>query len=190
VWLEPKPVTSPCGPAVRLPWSGPYSSSTSFSFQDLGTALDTAAASYFRLVLVVGPSGSGKSKRLRELANTRGFPRVSLSGLAASRLLELSERQRWLGVFDIVDSLIDEAGGSVTLLDEIELLFQPSLAADPLRVLQASSRNRTIVAAWPGVYADGLLTYADPSHPEYRVYQSPEAVVLNPDAPLDPGPRP
>ena len=39
-------------------------------------------------------------------------------------------RQR---IAEIVTALVDEAGEGVILLDDIELLFEPSLAVDPLR---------------------------------------------------------
>lgn len=59
---------------------------------------------------------------------------------------------------------------STTLLDNIEIIFDPVLRQDPLALLQGLSRQRVVVAAWPGAVADGWLTYAEPSHPEHRRY--------------------
>lgn len=96
------------------------------------------------------------------------------------RLLELSERQRQRRAAELVGDVLDEAGAeaAVILLDDIEVLFAPSLALDPLKLLQSLARNRSIVAAWPGAFGDGFLTYADASHPEHRSYRAPEAVVV------------
>lgn len=69
-------------------------------------------------------------------------------------------------------------GASVIVLDNTEILFAPSLAVDPLRLLQTIARNVTIVAAWTGVYEGGALTYAAPSHPEHRVYHSADVTVV------------
>jgi hypothetical protein len=66
----------------------------------------------------------------------------------------------------------------VVLLDNIELLFAEELAQDPLRLLQALSRNRAVVAAWPGGFDGKYLTYAEPSHAEARRYQTPQAVIV------------
>ena len=52
--------------------------------------------------------------------------------------------------------------------NNIELLFATELAQDPLKLLQSLSRNRTIVAAWPGNFDGAALTYAEPGHPEAR----------------------
>ena len=47
------------------------------------------------------------------------------------------------------------------LLDNIELLFAVELAQDPLRLLQSLSRNRTVIASWPGTFDGQSLTYAE-----------------------------
>ena len=145
---------------------------------DLSTAIEAATANYFRLVLLVGVPASGKSLRMRDFASAHGYPYVSLSGPTAARLLEFSERQRRQRVGQIIGDLVEAAGGAVTLLDDIELLFQPALATDPLRLLQMLSRNRTLVATWPGMFADDLLWYADVGHLEYCSYCAPEAVIV------------
>ena len=78
-------------------------------------------------------------------------------------------------------------------MDNLELLFSPDLAQDPLRLLQGLARNRTIVASWPGFMRGAQLIYAEPSHPEYRRY--PELDVLwlslqqSGDAPQDHNPK-
>ena len=63
----------------------------------------------------------------------------------------------------------------VVALDNIELLFDPALHQDPLVCLQGLSRNKTLIAAWGGNYVGGVLTYAEPGHPEYRRYERPDA---------------
>ena len=70
----------------------------------------------------------------------------------------------------ILDEIVREERSDVVLLDNIELLFAVELAQDPLRLLQSLSRNRTIVAAWPGTFDGKTLTYAEPGHPEARRY--------------------
>jgi ATPase family associated with various cellular activities (AAA) len=145
---------------------------------DLASALVSAESGYYRLILFVGSPESGKTSALRELADSSGFRLLSLSGPAAARLLELTGRQRQQRIAEIVTALVDEAGEAVILLDDIELLFEPSLAIDPLRLLQGLARNRTVVAAWPGIFADDAISYADAGHPEHRVYRNPEAIIV------------
>ena len=66
----------------------------------------------------------------------------------------------------------------MVLLDNLEILFDTGLEVEPLRLLQVSSRNRTIVASWNGAFQDGTLTYAEPGHPEFVQLKQAEAIVI------------
>ena len=58
--------------------------------------------------------------------------------------------------------------GDVLLLDNIELLFDRSLHLNPLDTLKRHAHARRVVAAWPGEFSDGHLTYAALGHPEHQ----------------------
>ena len=68
--------------------------------------------------------------------------------------------------------------GNLTILDNTEVLFNPVLKQDPLRLLQGLSRDRTIVASWLGDVDGGQLTYAAPEHPEFRRYPSTDLLLV------------
>ena len=127
-----------------------------------------AANLYHRLVLVVGAAGSGKTGALREAAAHTGAPLVNVNLELSRRLLDLTGRQRALRMQSLLDRIAAEAGGDVVLLDNIELLFDPALRQDPLRLLRSLSRHRTVAASWNGSVEDGHVRYAAPGHPEYR----------------------
>jgi hypothetical protein len=134
---------------------------------------------YYKLVLAVGPARTGKTAMLAELAAKHRWPRLNVNLRLAERLLELTHRQRATRVASILDDMVRSEKSDVVLLDNIELLFAEELAQDPLRLLQTLSRNRAIVAAWPGGFDGACLTYAEPGHPEARRYQTPQAVIVN-----------
>ena len=142
------------------------------------TRIAEAAGLYHRLVLVVGPARSGKTGALRDLAATNGWPLVNVNLRLSERLLDLTQKQRALRAPRLLGDIVNAAEGDVVLLDNIELLFGPELAQDPLRLLQGLSRNRTVVASWCGEFDGGTLTYAEPGHPEARRYARPEAIVV------------
>ena len=131
--------------------------------------IDGAKALYHRLVLVVAPSGAGKTEALRGVAARTGARLVNLNLELSRRMLDLTERERALRMPDLFDEVVgrDEP---LVLLDNIEILFDVSFEQDPLRLLQGVSRNRTIVAAWNGTLENDYLTYAAPEHPEHRRY--------------------
>jgi hypothetical protein len=133
---------------------------------------------YYKLVLTVGPARMGKTAVLNELATQRSWPRLNVNLHLSERLLELTHRQRATRVAGILGEMIREEKSDVVLLDNIELLFAEELAQDPLRLLQSLSRNRVIVAAWPGGFDGVSLTYAEPGHPQARRYQTPQAVIV------------
>lgn len=141
---------------------------------------------YYKLVLAVGPARSGKTAILIELAALRGWPRLNVNLRLSERLLELTHRQRASRVASILDDIVRAEKSDVVLLDNIELLFAEELAQDPLRLLQSLSRNRTIVAAWPGSFNAAYLSYAQPGHPEARRYQTPQAIIVKAGDPVQP----
>jgi len=141
-------------------------------------AVKAGASAYHRLVLVAGPIHSGKTAALQEVAEGDGWPRINVNLELSERLLEFTQRKRALRAARVLSDIVDEAAAEVVLLDNIEVLFSTELKQDPLRLLQSLSRNRTIVAAWPGVLDGGQLLYAEPSHPEHRRYSKPEAIVI------------
>ena len=124
---------------------------------------------YHRLVLVVGPAGTGKTTALRLLQDRSGAPFVNVNLELSRRMLDLTRRQRILRVPRLLQEFTDRDGEKMVLLDNLEVLFDVGLRQDPLRLLQGLARNRIVVAAWNGA-AGGFLTYAAPGHPEHRRY--------------------
>ncbi|MFQ5794414.1 MAG: BREX-3 system P-loop-containing protein BrxF [Candidatus Bipolaricaulia bacterium] len=131
--------------------------------------IDQADKLFYRLVLVVAPSGSGKTTALREVARRTKFPYINVNLELSQRLLPLTERQRLLRVFRLLSEIV-EGYSKAVILDNLEMLFDVSLKQDPLRLLQEISRNKTVIAAWNGSIEKDYLTYATPDHPEYRRY--------------------
>src|SRR5580698_2026528 len=98
---------------------------------------------YDRLVLLVGPSGSGKTASLRALADGEKVPVLNVGAEISRRLLDLTERQRILQLPTLMEEAVAELPGDLTILDNTEILFNPVLQQDPLRLLQGMSRDRT-----------------------------------------------
>ena len=128
-----------------------------------------AAELYHRLVMLVAPTGSGKTAALQDVQKRTVAPLINVSLELSRRMLDLTERQRSLQLPRLFSEMENVAQAELVLLDNLEILFDVLLRQDPLRLLQGISRNRTIVAAWTGS-ADDHLSYAVPEHPEYRRY--------------------
>lgn len=141
-------------------------------------SLDLARQAFYRLVLLVGPIGSGKTALLRELAKRYACPKLNVNLELSQRLLDLPRSRRARQVDRMFRELIVSSNGDPVLLDNLEILFDPSLHLDPVRLLHSVSRNQTVVASWNGILRDGMLTYAEPDHPEYRSYRDADAVFV------------
>ena len=128
-----------------------------------------AAELYYRLILVVGAGGTGKTAALQAVAQATGAPVVNLNLELSRRLLDRSARERALAAPRLLDEVIGR-DRPLVLLDNTELLFEPALQLDPLVLLRDASRHRTLVAAWNGAAGDRHLTCAEPGHPEHRRY--------------------
>jgi hypothetical protein len=133
---------------------------------------------YYRLILIVGPVGSGKTPLLKALCRQRDIPYLNLNLALSERMLNLTSKERPLRARRLLAEILDEQPGQAVALDNIELLFDPALRLDPLACLQGLSRNRTLIATWGGTYIGNVLTCAGPGHPEYRHYERPDAAIF------------
>lgn len=142
--------------------------------------LDKVGELYHRLLLIVGPSASGKTTALQELADQSGAPLINVNLELSRRLLDLTERQRALQLHSVLEEILGAEAPTI-LIDNIELLFDPALRQDPLRLLQRLSRRRTLVVSWNGTVDGDHLVYSTPDHPEYRRYPTRELVIVTPE---------
>jgi len=144
--------------------------------------IDHAIELYYRLIIMVAPSGKGKTAALQDVHGRTGAPLVNVNLEISRGMLDLTDRQRALQLPRLLSEIVNESQSDVVLLDNIEVLFDVSLKQDPLRLLQGLSRSKTIVVAWNGSFDNGHMTYATPDHPEYKRYPLRDFQVVSPDA--------
>lgn len=144
----------------------------------LEQTIEQAAGQYYRLVILAGAPGSGKTTVLQAVGQKKGWQLVNVNLELSKKLLELTRAQRSRQVERLFKEVVSFVPGDVVLLDNLEILFDPALEVEPLRLLQVSSRNRTVVASWNGTCKDGTLIYAEPGHPEFVQFKQTEAVIV------------
>ena len=137
---------------------------------DWSATLEQAKAGYYKLILIVGPTGSGKSTVLKE-ASDYNFTHLNL-GEAFSR--ELLTKPAHLRAADAEEVAIDivEATNSVRIaIDNTEVLFESPIRLNPLALLKSLSTRRLIIATWNGSFDDSRLYYGIKGHPAYEEFK-------------------
>ncbi|MBP8000260.1 MAG: BREX-3 system P-loop-containing protein BrxF [Chloroflexi bacterium] len=133
---------------------------------------------YHRLVLVVMPE-TEQSASLANLSRQADINVINVNLELSRRMLPLTTRQRALKAAAFMSNIVASVASELLILNHIEILFDPALQQEPLRLLENLSRRKTIVALWPGTIQGSYLVYAEPEHAEYRRYPTRELVLLH-----------
>ena len=137
-----------------------------------------ARTQYHHLVLLVGIAGSGKTSALQAVRSRINAPIHNVGIELSRRMLELAEKERSTKLSRLLTETTDSTPSDVVLIDNIELLFDPSLQANPLELLKTLSKTRSVVATWPGHVEGNRLIYAKPGHPEYKRYDIEDLLIV------------
>lgn len=133
--------------------------------------VEEISALHSKLILLVGSPGSGKTALLGALAERMQLASLNVGAELGFRIAAIPHRQRCLQAGNMLRELADERTRfNIVLIDNIELLFDPTLQLNPLDLLRRLAHAKRIVAVWPGTLSNGRLTYADIGHPEHRDY--------------------
>lgn len=132
-----------------------------------------------KLVLLVGPSRSGKTRLLRELGAKLGIEPLNVGLELGRRLAATPVNKRGFSAAELLREIaLRERVEDPMLLDNLELLFEPSLQINMLELVKGLAHSKRIVAVWPGELRGDRLIYADMSHPEHCDYSRDGTVVF------------
>lgn len=132
-----------------------------------------------KLILLVGPSRSGKTQLLRQLATKLNIEPLNVGLELGRRLAATPINKRGFSAGELLREIADkEHTDDLLLLDNLELLFEKGLQINPLDLVKRLAHSKRVVAVWPGELRGDRLIYADMSHPEHRDYSCDGVVVL------------
>jgi len=129
---------------------------------------------YHAAFFFVHPQISRLQAAVAELQQTYEWPAIAISPILA-RLLFPIPPQQWPRSAPRLfhDSLQPYAAGPL-LCHDIDLLFEPALHLDPLKLFLDASRHTSLIIAWPGTCTEHSLTYAVPEHAHFHSWPSSE----------------
>lgn len=143
-----------------------------------GHVLDQIAARYYKLLLIVGKQGAGKTALLKKIIEQKQCTLLNLGLELSKKLLNLTVKDRKLKAYDIISDIFDAQGNSCLAVDNTEIIFDPVLMINPLGLLQSLSQTRLLIWSWNGEVEDGHVTYAYPGHPEYQRIPTSEITLI------------
>ena len=130
-----------------------------------------------KLILLVG--NGGKTRLLRTLARRLNAAPFNVGVKLGHRLAATPVSERGFSTNELLREITDSARGDAPLmLDNLEVLFEPSLKINPLDLIKRLAHSRRVVAVWPGEMRDDRLVYASMGHPEHRDYTRDGVVVF------------
>ena len=127
----------------------------------------------------MGKSGAGKTKLLHSISKEIEIPFLNLGLDLSQKLMSLTARQRKLKAVEIIGEIIDGQNSQQVVVDNTEIIFDPSLEISPLGLLQNLSRNRTVIWSWNGEVKGDCLVYAYSGHPEYQQVSAKELIIIS-----------
>ena len=133
-----------------------------------------------KLIVLVGPRGSGKTKLLRELGDKLGVQPLNVNLELGRRLSATSQAGRGFSAGQLLRDIADKKRkeDDVLLLDNLELLFERGLQINPLDLIKRLAHSKRVVVVWPGELRGNRLYYAEMTHPEYRDYDADGVVTF------------
>ena len=130
-------------------------------------------------VLLVHSDVQVIQRNAQDLAAALGAQPVSVGKELSGALLgEPAQARPRLARAWLLNTTTRLAPGPV-LLTDIDLLFEPAWALDPLALLRSASRSARLVVVWPGTREQDTLAYAVPEHSAYRTWHRPDVQIIN-----------
>lgn len=125
--------------------------------------------SYFKLIIIVGVIGSGKTQLLKEFTSY-GFANLNFGEEFSRRLINTPPQSRAADAEELAIDLIESQNSRKIAIDNTEVLFEQPLELNPLALLKRCSLNHVIIATWTGEVDETKLTYGIPGHPAHQIF--------------------
>jgi hypothetical protein len=151
----------------------------SLTAEDLAAAIEyfLATPPYYPCLLLVHHEIKRLQTARQQMSSQYGWPDFSVGTLLSQPLLSATPRYRpGLARRTFMDLAQTYRPGPVLCAD-IDLLFEPTLSLDPLRLLRETSRQVSLVVLWPGTFKNSVLAYATTDHAHYRTWPQTDLCV-------------
>ena len=125
---------------------------------------------FSNVVLVVGAHGTGKTTILKRLVNEKECNFLNVGKILSAELRLCSVEERSLTIEPVLEKVAKV--GDIFILDNTEILFQPELKLNVIRLLSSLSRRRKgkMLISIAGIIKGTDLIFSEPPFYDNRKY--------------------
>ena len=110
----------------------------------------------YKLLLIIGRPGSGKSKYLQNYSKQVGIPILDLDFILGKELPDGRDADY---VYDFLNGFLDTYKPEQVLIDKKAILYNKDSKIDLLDFLKDLSLKKTVIATWNGYTENGKLIH-------------------------------
>ena len=110
----------------------------------------------YRLLLIIGRPGSGKSKYLQNYSKQVGIPILDLDFILGKQLPDGRDADY---VYDFLNGFLDTYKPEQVLIDKKAILYNKDSKIDLLDFLKELSIKKIVIATWNGYTENGKLVH-------------------------------
>lgn len=99
------------------------------------------------------------------------IPIVQIGRELSEFLLDTQRAEQPRAIIRWFDSRFANSGSKPFACSQVDLLFDPCFALDPLTLFKKAARAHNLIVLWPGDFSNNTLSYAVPEHRHYRTWR-------------------
>lgn len=134
---------------------------------EIKTKLEALKDAKYKLLLIIGEPGTGKSKLINDYSAETGVPILELNKIFGESVPEGSDSQY---ITTFMNGYLAAYKPEVLLLDNKRVLYSQNSKIDLLTFLKSMAEKKTVIATWNGRVEDGKLIHIRSKMDEDLVY--------------------
>ena len=142
-------------------------------------SLESLLAQHYDCLILTNPQIQILDE-ISEKIQSFGVKHLNVSKELSYALMTVPTNERGQFAEEWLKDLLGELREKPVLCSYPDLFFHPSLKIDFFTLVRLVARIKQVIILWPGEYSTDTLTYAIPDHHHYKVWKTPESLLIQP----------